>query len=253
MVSSLARNTQRELETENPRPPALRFDLHVHTQYSYDCLLSLEKLMAVVCRRQLDGIAVLDHDEIEGALRLRDQAPFQVIVGEEIDTLHGGIAGLFLHRRIPPHLSAEETIARIHAQGGLVFMVHPLARGVPGRIEQAKLQEVLRDVDVIEGYNARTPLASDDARARELGAQHLIPVTAGSDGHFACEIGRAWTEMDAFSGPADFLASLRNATLRYSTKTPYFMPALTVASIAPLTLRRALRARCGTCPKPYHN
>lgn len=231
----------------------MRFDLHVHTQYSYDCLLALDKLVAVVCRRRLDGIAVLDHDEIEGALRLRDQASFQVIVGEEIGTLHGGIGGLFLHQRIPPHLSAEETIVRIHKQGGLVYMVHPLARGVPGKIDPGKLYEILGDVDVIEGYNARAPMPSDDARARELAAQHGIPVAAGSDGHFTFEVGRAWTEMDAFATPAEFLANLHRATLRFSTKTPYFVPALTVASILPLTLRRALRKRGGHCPVPYHN
>jgi predicted metal-dependent phosphoesterase TrpH len=231
----------------------MHFDLHIHTCYSYDCTLSLQKLADVVRRRGLDGIAVLDHDEIDGALRLREWAPFQVIIGEEIGTLHGGVAGLFLQDRIPPHLTVEEAIARIHAQGGLVFMPHPLARGVPGRIEEAKLHEVIGQVDLLEGYNARTPLASDDRRARELAARHGIPVAAGSDGHFPCEIGRAWTELRPFQTPQEFLSSLRSATLHYTTKTPFLVPALTVASIAPLTLRRAWRQRHGAAPGAYHN
>ena len=65
----------------------MRFDLHIHTCHSYDCLLSLESLSAAVQRRGLEGIAVLDHDEIEGALCLSERAPFKVIVGEEIGTL----------------------------------------------------------------------------------------------------------------------------------------------------------------------
>lgn len=231
----------------------MRFDLHIHTCYSYDCWLSLERLSDVVLRKGLDGVAVLDHDEIEGALRLQERAAFQVIIGEEIGTLHGGIGALFLCERIPPHLPAEETIARIHAQGGLVFMVHPLARGVPGRIAEARLYEVLSQADVMEGYNARAQPAADDGRARELAARHAIPVAAGSDGHFACEVGRAWTDMDAFDGPREFLASLRRGRLHYTTKTPYFVPGLTVASIGPLTLRRRLRRQLGTAPDPYHN
>ena len=219
----------------------MRFDLHIHTCYSYDSLLSLEKLAEMVHRRGLDGIAVLDHDEIEGAVRLREWAPFQVIVGEEIGTRHGGIGALFLTERIPPHLGAEETIARIREQGGLVFIPHPLARGTPGKIQTAKLHEILGQVDAIEGYNARTPLSADDRRARELAARHGIPVTAGSDAHFACEVGRAWTEMDGFTTPQEFLASLRGARLHYTSKTPYFVPALTVALVGPRTACRALR------------
>lgn len=220
----------------------MRLDLHVHTCYSYDCTLSLQRLAAEVQRKRLDGVAVLDHDEIEGALRLREWAPFRVIIGEEIGTLDGGIGALFIEECIPPHLSAEETVARIHEQGGLVFIPHPFARGVPGKITVNKLYEILDKVDLLEGYNARTPFAADDRRARELATQHDIPVAAGSDGHFACEIGRAWTEMDDFQTPQEFLTNLRRAQLHYTTKTPYLVPAITVASIAPLTLWRLLRS-----------
>lgn len=221
----------------------MRFDLHIHTCYSYDSLLSLEKLAEMVDRIGLDGIAVLDHDEIEGAVRLQEWAPFQVIVGEEIGTQNGGIGALFLTERIPPHLSAEETIARIREQGGIVFVPHPLARGTPGRIQAAKLQQIISQIDVIEGYNARTPLSADDRRARELAARHGIPVTAGSDAHFACEVGRAWTEMDGFATPQEFLASVRRAQLHYTSKTPYFVSALTVALVGPCTAWRAVRKR----------
>jgi len=231
----------------------MHIDLHIHTYYSYDSTLSLHKLIEVVQRSKLDGIAVLDHDEIAGALRLREKAPFQVIIGEEIGTLHGGIAGLFLRERIPPHLSAEETIARIHAQDGLVLMPHPLARGCPGKIEEHKLYAVLDQIDVLEGYNARTPLNSDDQHTRELAAQHGIPVSAGSDAHFALEVGRAWTEMEAFQTPQEFLSSLCQARLHYTTKTPYLVSGFTVALVAPLTARRAWRQRNGDAPQPYHN
>ncbi len=218
----------------------MRFDLHVHTCYSYDSLLSLEALADVVRRRGLDGVAVLDHDEIEGALRLCEWAPFKVIVGEEIGTAHGGIGALFIKERIPPHLSAEETIARSREQNGLVFVPHPLARGVPGKIQEEKLLQIIDQVDLIEGYNARTPFAADDRRAREFAAQHGIPVAAGSDGHFRCEIGRAWTELDDFQMAEEFLTNLWRARLHYTTKTCFLVPVLTVSSIPVLGLWRIL-------------
>jgi predicted metal-dependent phosphoesterase TrpH len=223
----------------------MRLDLHVHTCFSYDCWLSLEALTKAVISRGLDGVAVLDHDEIEGALRLRDKAPFTVIVGEEIGTLHGGLGALFIEERIPPHLSAEDTIARIRKQDGLVFVPHPLSRRVPGRIEAAKLLDIIDEVDILEGFNARAPIACDDRRARDLASLRRIPVAAGSDAHFASEVGRAWAEMEGFHTAQGFLRGLSRARLHYGTKTCFLLPLLTVASIPVLTLMRRLRPSCG--------
>ncbi len=218
----------------------MRLDLHVHTCFSYDSRLSLAALTDAVIRRDLDGVAVLDHDEVEGALRLRESAPFKVIVGEEIGTRQGGLGALFIEERIPPHLAVEETIARIRDQEGLVFVPHPVSRRVPGRLERRKLMEIISQVDVIEGYNARAPLASDDCRARELARRHRIPVVAGSDGHFALEIGRAWTEIEGFDSAQEFVRVLGRAQLHFTTKTCFVLPLLTVISIPILNLARKL-------------
>jgi predicted metal-dependent phosphoesterase TrpH len=222
----------------------MRFDLHVHTCFSYDSWLSLDALTDAATRQGLDGVGVLDHDEIEGALRLRDRAPFKVIVGEEIGTLHGGLGALFIEERIPPHLTAEETIAQIRRQNGLVFVPHPLSRYVSGKIDARKLIEIIDRVDVLEGYNARAPLAYDDRRARQFAARHQIPVVAGSDAHFASEIGRAWTEMEDFHTAQEFVHGLSRARLRFTTKTCFLLPILTVTRIPMLYLMRRLMRPC---------
>jgi predicted metal-dependent phosphoesterase TrpH len=236
----------------------MRFDLHVHTCHFYDSDLSLGRLPDAVLRQGLDGIPVLDHDEIEGALKLRERAPFRVIIGEEIGSRDGGIGALFVEERIPPHLSAETTIARIREQGGLVFLPHPLSRAVPGRIDERKLEEILSRVDVIEGYNARAPWAADDVRARQLAQRYGLPLAAGSDAHFASEVGRAYTEMAGFENPAEFLQSLRQAKLCFDRKTPVLFPILTVAVMIPyvgarravVRLRRLFEERRGRLAQP---
>lgn len=69
----------------------LKFDLHVHTDYS-DGVLSPEEVVDLAIKRNLDGIAITDHDSIKGVNRaikysntLKD---FKVIPGIEFSCVY---------------------------------------------------------------------------------------------------------------------------------------------------------------------
>ena len=72
----------------------------MHTSYSPDSDMSPEALVARCLKVGLNCIAVTDHNTIEGALIVRDIAPFTVIIGEEIASAEGEITGLFLKKAI---------------------------------------------------------------------------------------------------------------------------------------------------------
>ena len=87
--------------------------------------MPLEKIIERCQKVGINCIALCDHGTAEGALKMREIAPFTVIVAEEILTPYGEIMGMFLEETIPSGLSVPETIARIRAQGGLVCIPHP--------------------------------------------------------------------------------------------------------------------------------
>ena len=49
----------------------LTFDLHVHTNYSHDGHDSVEKIIESAIAKKLDGIAICDHDTMEGFFAAR--------------------------------------------------------------------------------------------------------------------------------------------------------------------------------------
>lgn len=186
----------------------IKADLHVHTCYSLDCLTPLEQIIERCLQLGINCVAVADHNTIAGALRLKEIAPFKIIVAEEILTPAGEIMGLFLSQEVPKGLSPQETISAIRSQGGLVAIPHPFGRPLPRNSHTLTSAEVLSRVDIIETLNARTPSSSGIARARRLAREHGKAASAGSDAHTAGEIGRAYVEMPDFEGPEDFLSSL---------------------------------------------
>ena len=156
----------------------------------------------------IDCVAVADHNTIAGALKLREIAPFKVIVAEEIATTAGEVMGLFLSEGIRQGLSAQQAISQIRNQGGLVAITHPFGRSLLRHASVLTSMEILSQVDIIEAYNSRTPFSSSIRKARMLAKEQGKAASAGSDAHTLGEIGRAYVEMAEFDGPGDFLDSL---------------------------------------------
>jgi predicted metal-dependent phosphoesterase TrpH len=183
--------------------------MHTHSEYSPDSRTPLAVQALAIKAARLDVVCATDHNTIEGALRLRELADgFRVIVGEEISSRDGEIIGLFLEKPVPRDLSAEETIARVHEQGGLVSVPHPYSHNRLYRIKREALERVWPTIDAIEVFNAREAIANDNRRALAFSQLHGIPGAVGSDAHRPWEIGRAYVEIPDFTGPGDFLASL---------------------------------------------
>lgn len=200
---------------------ALRVDLHMHTGFSPDSGTGLEDFVARCVRTGLNCIAVTDHNTIEGALLVREMAPFRVIVGEEITTAGGEIIGLFLQEKVPRGLPPLETVERIKEQGGLVSIPHPFDHFRRSVITREALYEVLPYVDIMEAFNARNTLQGDNRKAEALAREHDILTTAVSDSHTLIEIGRAYAEVPDFDGtPQGLMQSLGQGQLVRRQITP---------------------------------
>lgn len=198
----------------------MKIDLHTHTLCSKDSRMRYDRIVAAVQRAGLDAIAVTDHNELRGAFELAEIAPFLVIPGEEIKTTQGEIIGLFLKEWIPPGLSPVETVERIHAQGGVVYVPHPFDEVRGSRLRREALEEVTPHVDVLEVFNARNARPAYNQRALEYARRHDLLAGAGSDVHTYAEYGRAFVDIPPFEGPAAFLQSMRQGRWQGRLSSP---------------------------------
>lgn len=209
----------------------MKADLHVHTCYSVDCRTSLKQVVDRCLATGIGCLAVADHNTIDGALRLRDVAPFTVIVAEEIRTSRGELMGLFLSNAIPAGLSPEETIAEIREQGGLVCIPHPFGRWLLQDSRDLLSRRVLSQVDIVEVLNSRTPFPGSSGKARSLALKYGKVVSAGSDAHTPGEIGRAYVEMPQFNDSSDFLTCLSQGKIEGRMSSPFVHFASTWAKV----------------------
>jgi len=198
----------------------MRLDLHCHTHRSPDSLMTYDALLRRMDQREMDMVAITDHNTIAGALAFRARAPERFLVGEEIKTSSGELIALFLEEEVPPGLSPEDTISRVHAQGGLVGVSHPLDRLRGEALGMERLKSIRGELDFLEVFNARITFPNDNRLARESAARWGLPGSAGSDAHAPAEVGRAYVEMPEFDGPQEFLDSLALGQVRGRPSSP---------------------------------
>jgi len=166
----------------------MRIDLHIHSKYSDDGVLDPEEIVRVARERDLDGIAITDHNTIRGGQEAKkyETKDFKVITGAEIMTDKGEITGLFLSKEVKSRCF-QDAIAEIKAQGGIVVVPHPFDRLRHSRF--CITSEYADLVDAIEGFNSRCVLQRYNTKALEFAAEHNLSVVGGSDAHYANEIG----------------------------------------------------------------
>jgi predicted metal-dependent phosphoesterase TrpH len=176
--------------------PFLRLDLHVHTVRSYDGHTRVEDLPKIIRAKGLDGMAVTEHDNF-------DPPAFKdvlIVRGIEISSLDGHVIGLGVHEAIPPRLTADETIQRIHEQGGVAIVPHPY----DPVCECVKLARLNKRPDAVETVNADALSFHISNWLAKRDAEKLnLPQVGGSDSHIPQSIGDAYTVVDAASNSVD--------------------------------------------------
>lgn len=197
----------------------VRVDFHVHTCYSSDCQMSLERLIKTSIKKGIDCLAITDHNTIEGAKRLKEIAPIKIIIGEEINTTAGEIIGYFLEEEIRSGMSPSETIKAIKEQGGIVCVPHPFDRMRSSAFCRNALIEHIPDIDLIEVFNARNIFTKDNEYALAFARKHDKIVTVGSDCHTQIEVGKCLVQMEDFTYREDFLPKLKQGKLLCSTSS----------------------------------
>jgi len=183
----------------------LKIDLHVHTVYSYDSLITLKDLFFYAKKRGLDGVAITDHDRIDGAIKIAKETDFLIVPGIEISSLNGHIIGLNVDELVPPKLSVDETLDRIHEAGGMAIACHPITF-----FKESLKGHISSRFDAIEVINSSAfPFDYSVRRSEEIALRLGISRVAGSDAHYGPEVGYAYTLVDAEFGVEEIVTAIR--------------------------------------------
>jgi len=179
-----------------------RADLHVHTLAS-DGVSGIDEILAFVEASDLDVVAITDHERMDAAVAAQRIARArglrtEIVVGEEVTTRNGHLIALFLTERIRPWGSMRDTIRRVHDQGGIAIVAHPLVP-YPLCASERTIRRLLDDPDAsaapdgIEAFNPTTARMRWSRRVPDFVAEVGVAAVAASDAHRANLIGRART------------------------------------------------------------
>ncbi|HEX7627306.1 MAG TPA: PHP domain-containing protein [Candidatus Methanoperedens sp.] len=189
----------------------MRFDLHIHSNFSSDSGLTVDDILKRAVKKDLDGIAICDHNIVTGNFLARKRAkdldlPLLVIPGVEVSTTQGHLIVLGARGNIPPNLSPQETISIARQLGGVIIAAHPFKIRSLGDVKGL-------DVDAIETFNSRC-IFGENKKAEKMALELGKPQVGGSDSHMLTTIGIGYTEIDAEPYVEDVLKAIREGKTR---------------------------------------
>ena len=189
----------------------MRFDLHIHSNHSSDSGLTVDEILRKAVEKGLDGIAICDHNTINGNFLARRRAkelnlPLMVLPGVEVSTTQGHLIVLGARGNIPPDLSPQDTIRIARQKGGVIIAAHPFKVKSLGNVEGL-------DVDAIETFNSRC-IFGENQKAEKMAMEIGKPQVGGSDSHMLATIGLGFTEIDSEPYVESVLNAIREGKTR---------------------------------------
>ncbi|MBF0547063.1 MAG: hypothetical protein HQM08_21660 [Candidatus Riflebacteria bacterium] len=152
---------------------------HVHSNASFDSILSMDRIIAFCQTNQINYLAVTDHDKFNLSQR-KDNSIYPILIpGVEYSTTAGDIIGLFV-TEIFDTKEPNKILDGIGAAGGLTVLPHPFKGHDLNKIDFEK-------INIIEEFNARCT-HSENFKALELGKKLNKPSLVGSDAHWFWEL-----------------------------------------------------------------
>ena len=206
----------------------MKIDMHMHSEYSHDCNTKL-KVIADIMRKKKIGVAITDHNEIQGSINLKKLYPkLLVIPAIEVTSFNSKDVLLyfdkhselkaFYDRHILPNKKHTRRINKTTLSTNYILDIakdynafrvlpHPFMR-VKGSYRKIKRDpSTLKYVDGIEVLNA-SKSKKDNQKSAIWCTSLNLPFIAGSDSHIPSTIGNALTVTTA-STPSSIIDQIK--------------------------------------------
>jgi predicted metal-dependent phosphoesterase TrpH len=169
----------------------MKLDLHCHSSHSPDGKVKVEEFLLHAKKAGFGGLAITDHNEIEGSLKafkIAKEYGLIAVRGVEISSHDGHMLAYGISEPVPRGLGCAETLERIESLGGIGIAAHPYRwyTGLKKRVI------VPNKFAAYEARNGRS-LTSTNNKVERLAAKMGKGITAGSDCHDLTEFGSAHT------------------------------------------------------------
>ena len=187
-----------------------KMDSHIHSEYSPDSKSKLKDIFKVAKSRNIDIIAISDHNTVDGskeARRLTKKDDLLVIPSIEISSIEGHILGFGCEEKIDRDLPAAETIDLIHDQSALAIIPHPYCFYRHGLLCKADYKDL--KIDAIETKNARFIVGYCNTKAKNLSKNENLPSLGASDAHYFKFVGDCYSKIDCEKDIDSVLKSIK--------------------------------------------
>ena len=171
-----------------------KFDMHVHSKFSFDNDADPEEMIVEAIERGLDGIVFTEHDTYEGSqpvelLKEKYKKYITVLRGMEFSAPSSHILVYGIKKDLRSLVGVPETvfIDEVSRSGGIAIPAHPFRIGLGYSLAEMK------NIIAIEGLNGHNS-PKENELAVHMAGKLTKPFIGGSDAHKPERIGFCYTE-----------------------------------------------------------